>query len=71
MTDETPIVMESYEYEMIKLFREINLNRPIALTLACLAKGREISGRKEIKGQGPTGKNVQAHGSIKPDYRQA
>lgn len=46
MTDETPIFMESYEYEMIKLFREINLNRPIALTLACLAKGREISGRK-------------------------
>lgn len=40
---ETPIVMGSYEYEMIELFRKINLSRPIALTLACLAKGKEIS----------------------------
>jgi predicted transcriptional regulator len=38
-----PFVMDSYEYEMIELFRKINLNRPIALTLVCLAKGREIS----------------------------
>jgi predicted transcriptional regulator len=43
MTDETPIVMESCEYEMIELFRKINLSRPIAHTLAFLAKGREIS----------------------------
>ena len=43
MKDETPIIMGSNEYEMIELFRKINVSRPIALTLACLAKGREIS----------------------------
>jgi predicted transcriptional regulator len=43
MMNEAPIVMGSYEYEMIGLFRKINLSRPIASTLACLAKGREIS----------------------------
>ena len=41
--DETPITMGSSEYEMIELFRRINVSRPIALSLACLAKGREIS----------------------------
>ncbi len=43
LKDETPITMGSSEYEMIELFRRINVSRPIALTLACLAKGREIS----------------------------
>ncbi len=43
MMSETPISMGSSEYEMIELFRKINVSRPIALTLACLAKGREIS----------------------------
>jgi predicted transcriptional regulator len=43
MMSETPISMGSNEYEMIELFRKINVSRPIALTLACLAKGREIS----------------------------
>lgn len=41
--EETPIHMGSSEYEMIELFRKINVSRPIALTLACLAKGREVS----------------------------
>jgi Predicted transcriptional regulator len=41
--DKIPLVMGSNEYEMIELFRRINVSRPIALTLACLAKGREIS----------------------------
>jgi len=41
--DEVPVAMGSNEYEMIELFRRINVSRPIALTLACLAKGREIS----------------------------
>jgi predicted transcriptional regulator len=44
--DDTPILMGPYEYEMIGLFRKINLSRPIASTLACLAKGREISSQK-------------------------
>ncbi|MCQ1536970.1 transcriptional regulator [Methanosarcina sp. KYL-1] len=43
ITDETPIIMGTNEYEMIELFRKINVSRPIALTLACLAKGREVS----------------------------
>jgi predicted transcriptional regulator len=41
--DQSPIVIGSNEYEMIELLRKINVSRPIALTLACLAKGREIS----------------------------
>jgi predicted transcriptional regulator len=41
--EEIPTAMGSGEYEMIELFRRINVSRPIALTLACLAKGREIS----------------------------
>jgi len=40
---EFPINMGSSEYEMIELFRKINVSRPVALTLACLAKGREVS----------------------------
>jgi predicted transcriptional regulator len=43
VNDETHFIMGSKEYEMIELFRRINVSRPIALTLACLAKGREIS----------------------------
>ncbi len=38
--------MGSSEYEMIELFRRINVSRPIALSLACLAKGREISSQR-------------------------
>jgi predicted transcriptional regulator len=41
--EDVPAAMGSIEYEMIELFRRINVSRPIALTLACLAKGREIS----------------------------
>lgn len=41
--EEIPVAIGSNEYEMIKLFRRINVSRPIALTLACLANGREIS----------------------------
>lgn len=41
--EEISAAMGSSEYEMIELFRRINVSRPIALTLACLAKGREIS----------------------------
>ena len=44
--DETPITIGSSEYEMIQLFRRINVSRPIALSLACLAKGREISSQR-------------------------
>src|SRR5512139_3800616 len=35
--------MGEVEYEMVELFRRLNINRPVALTLACLSKGEEIS----------------------------
>jgi len=41
--EEVSVAMGPNEHEMIELFRRINVSRPIALTLACLAKGREIS----------------------------
>jgi predicted transcriptional regulator len=40
---EAPLVIGAKEYEMIELFRKTNISRPIAFTLACLAKGGEIS----------------------------
>lgn len=35
--------MGEVEYEMVELLRRLNINRPVALTLACLSKGEEIS----------------------------
>ena len=35
--------MGEVEYEMVELLRSLNINRPVALTLACLSKGEEIS----------------------------
>ena len=35
--------MEETEYEMVELLKRLNVNRPVALTLACLSKGEEIS----------------------------
>lgn len=35
--------MGEIEYEMVELLRSLNINRPVALTLACLSKGEEIS----------------------------
>jgi predicted transcriptional regulator len=35
--------MGEVEYEMVELLRMLNINRPVALTLACLSKGEEIS----------------------------
>ncbi len=44
--DETPVILGSNEYEMIELLRKLKINRPIACTLACLAKGKEIPSQK-------------------------
>jgi predicted transcriptional regulator len=41
--DEAPIIMGSNELEMMELFRKLNMSRPIACTLACLAKGKVIT----------------------------
>jgi len=35
--------MGNIEYEMVELLRRLNINRPVAFTLACLSKGEEIS----------------------------
>lgn len=35
--------MGEVEYEMVELLKMLNINRPVALTLACLSKGEEIS----------------------------
>lgn len=41
--EERPLRIGENEYEMIELLRKINVSRPVALTLACLSKGKEIS----------------------------
>jgi predicted transcriptional regulator len=46
MMDETPIVMGSNDYEMIELLKKLNVSRPIAVTLTCLAKGKVITSQK-------------------------
>jgi len=38
--------MGEIEYEMVELLRRLNINRPVALTLACLSKGDEISSQR-------------------------
>ena len=37
--------MGDIEYEMVELLRRLNINRPVAFTLACLSKGEEISSK--------------------------
>jgi len=44
--DEAPIVLGSNDYEMIESFRKLNVSRPIALTLACLVKGKVITSQE-------------------------
>lgn len=41
--DDGDFKMEETEFEMVELLRKLNINRPVALTLACLSKGEEIS----------------------------
>jgi predicted transcriptional regulator len=42
-SEDNEFKMGEVEYEMVELLRRLNINRPIALTLACLSKGNEIS----------------------------
>ena len=44
--NEAPIVMGSNDYEMIELLKKLNVSRPIALTLACLVKGKVITSQE-------------------------
>ncbi|MGA9188432.1 MAG: transcriptional regulator [Methanosarcina sp.] len=41
--EDSSFKMGEVEYEMVELLRSLNINRPVALTLACLSKGEEIS----------------------------
>lgn len=42
-SEENDFKMGEVEYEMVELLRRLDINRPVALTLACLSKGEEIS----------------------------
>jgi predicted transcriptional regulator len=42
-SQENGFKMGEIEYEMVELLRRLNINRPVALTLACLSRGEEIS----------------------------
>ena len=41
--EDNDFTMGDIEYEMVELLRRLNINRPVAFTLACLSKGEEIS----------------------------
>lgn len=43
ISEDNEFKMGEIEYEMVELLRRLNINRPVALTLACLSKGEEIS----------------------------
>jgi len=43
LEDDYYFKMGDIEYEMVELLRRLNINRPVAFTLACLSKGEEIS----------------------------
>jgi len=42
-SEDNDFKMGEVEYEMVELLRKLNVSRPVALTLACLSKGEEIS----------------------------
>jgi predicted transcriptional regulator len=46
MREQKPRNMNEKEYEMVELLRKLNMNRPVALTLATLASGDEITSRE-------------------------
>jgi len=46
MMDEAQIVMGPNDYEMIELLKKLNVSRPIAVTLACLVKGKVITSQQ-------------------------
>ncbi len=45
MIYEQVTMMGDSEFEMVELFRKLNLTRPVALTLACLSNVDEITSR--------------------------
>ncbi len=45
MIDKKPSGMSEKEYEIVELLRKLDINRTVALTLACLSCGEEITSR--------------------------
>lgn len=46
MREKKPSGMSEKEYEIVELLRKLDINRPVALTLACLSQGEEITSRE-------------------------
>lgn len=46
MREKKPSGMSEKEYEIVELLRKLDINRPVALTLACLSCGKEITSRE-------------------------
>lgn len=46
MREKKPHNMDEKEYEMVELLRKLDMNRPVALTIATLASGDEITSRE-------------------------
>lgn len=46
MRDKKPNGMSEKEYEIVELLRKLDMNRTVALTLACLSCGEEITSRE-------------------------
>lgn len=46
MIDKKPSGMSEKEYEIVELLRKLDINRTVALTLACLSCGEEITSRE-------------------------
>ena len=46
MREKKPSGMDEKEYEIVELLRKLNMSRPVALTLACLSGGEEVTSRE-------------------------
>ena len=46
MREKKPHNMNEKDYEMVELLRKLDINRPVALTIATLASGDEITSRE-------------------------
>ncbi|WMW22542.1 transcriptional regulator [Methanolobus mangrovi] len=46
MRNKKPSGMSEKEYEIVELLRKLDMNRTVALTLACLSSGEEITSRE-------------------------
>jgi predicted transcriptional regulator len=46
MRDNKPHKIKDKEYEIVELLRKLNMNRPVALTIASLSQGDEITSRE-------------------------